>query len=640
MDARKTEVAPRCPGPRLLVCIWVCCSGLLLWVPNAYAQSLWQNARIVSDPQGEWSAAQAWEHSMSDDATHLTHAHETVNAKEAQVVWAAWSLPISITLQLPVWLGVHLPACAHAQLWLRSDQGDWKLQALEHEQGQTALWGDGHMLPVWALPPTGEGHTDVLLRIPNTGSMQLPVWLHKPENFMRIQWKYALMHGVLLALLMAVIVYALSLLRFFEKQALLLFTGMLLMQFAAMAWLSGLAQLLFPGLPLSLKLYLEEIAVWLWLALGTLHTRLVICHDHKQAQLNTWLVYWGLACCVVGPAWCLTWPTRAHDIAAGVLLTHVLVLLGCCVWHLKQKITFKSIFHFTVWLMYVLALVFYIRSDKVDLHPEDALLLSNGLSVFASLLMAWTNCWRLMVQRENFQRKLSLEIQRNHWFAVAHHDLWQPLQSVQLYAHALAQAQPEQQPGLLSGMQLATRSVEDFMQQLRSLSDRQQTQAHWLLQRQAVTAHALLSPLITECLPLAHCHHVSLKYRSNRSLLRVNVAAVQRMLRNLINNALTYTPAGGRVLIGCRIKGDRLWILCIDNGKGMTPEQLGLCTQAYTRFEMENTNNANQGLGLYSVKKMAEQMELPLVLQSEAGKGSVFGFAVPLAHALWTQDLV
>jgi signal transduction histidine kinase len=197
----------------------------------------------------------------------------------------------------------------------------------------------------------------------------------------------------------------------------------------------------------------------------------------------------------------------------------------------------------------------------------------------------------------------------------------------------MTQAGPEQLPRLVNGMQLAAGHVNDFMQQMQVLSGVLKADVDWLSKLQVVTADALLAPLITECLPLAHWQRVSLRYRKNQSILQVNVPAVQRMLRNLINNALTYTPAGGRVLIGCRSRAGLLWIFCLDNGKGMSPEQLKQCTKAYRRFESNAGGFDHLGLGLYSVKKMAEQMRLPLRLQSTQGKGSMMGFAVPLLQA-------
>ena len=294
----------------------------------------------------------------------------------------------------------------------------------------------------------------------------------------------------------------------------------------------------------------------------------------KARSPGHWPVGWYVVCGVLGALSCLSYLSRSRHITAVALLVHAAVMLVYSAWQAKQHLSFNRIFYSMMWLVYAVVMIFYMRSDALSSYLEDAFVMSNGLSVLAGLLIVWTYCGRLLLQCEHLQGQLHFEIQRNHWYAASHHDLWQPLQSVQLYAHALAHARPEQRLRLLGGIQLAIRSVEDLMQQLRCFSVRQKTQTHWLPQEHVVSAHALLSPLITECLPLAHFHRVSLRFRSNRALLRVNATAVQRMLRNLIHNALAYTQAGGSVLIGCRLQGDKLWILCVDNGKGMTPQQL------------------------------------------------------------------
>jgi len=180
-------------------------------------------------------------------------------------------------------------------------------------------------------------------------------------------------------------------------------------------------------------------------------------------------------------------------------------------------------------------------------------------------------------------------------------------------------------------MQLAVQHVEDFMLHLRMGSQQHQAGINRRSLHQLISADALISPLVAECMSLAHWHRVSLHYRKNASSLYVDAPAVQRMLRNLIHNALTYTSAGGRVLIGCRRQAGYLWILCADNGKGMSAQQLALCTQALSRLEPIGHHLDHQGLGLFSFCQLAQQMNLPLRMTSTPGKGSVFGFAIPLA---------
>jgi hypothetical protein len=115
-------------------------------------------------------------------------------------------------------------------LWLRWNRGDWQLQPLEHEQ-RVSQPGEGHLLPVWAIHDASLRHIDVLLKIQNPGRVQVPLWLQTPETLMRLQWKYALMYGVLLVLLLTVMAYAFCLMRFFDRRALFVFIGMLFVHF-------------------------------------------------------------------------------------------------------------------------------------------------------------------------------------------------------------------------------------------------------------------------------------------------------------------------------------------------------------------------------------------------------------------------
>lgn len=269
---------------------------------------------------------------------------------------------------------------------------------------------------------------------------------------------------------------------------------------------------------------------------------------------------------------------------------------------------------------------------NVAVMEEIALWLELGLlTVLTNVWLAYKSSCEILAGHQQVSRRLRIEIQRNRWFAVAQHDLWQPLKSVQLYAAAIAQAAPADQARLLTGMQLAALHVEEFMNHLGTWSEQQALELTKPGQEQQLSAHDLLSPLVEECMPLAHWHRVSLHYRKNDSHVLVNTFAVQRMLRNLVHNALTYTPAGGRVLIGCRRRSGYLWIWCVDNGRGMSAQQLALCTQAYSRFATTGNDMGHQGLGLFSFYQLANQMKLPVRMKSTPGRGSLFGFAVPLA---------
>ena len=124
--------------------------------------------------------------------------------------------------------------------------------------------------------------------------------------------------------------------------------------------------------------------------------------------------------------------------------------------------------------------------------------------------------------------------------------------------------------------------------------------------------------------------YVVLRYRSSKAVVCIDPLAVQRMVRNLLANALRYTSAGGRVILGCKRQGPWLWVLCIDNGSGMNSQAAQDCFNAFTRSAPDDEGEHHLGLGLFSVKQLAMQHQLPTRLYSIEGRGTLIGVGLPL----------
>ena len=180
-------------------------------------------------------------------------------------------------------------------------------------------------------------------------------------------------------------------------------------------------------------------------------------------------------------------------------------------------------------------------------------------------------------------------------------------------------------------MHLASQSVDDFMGYLRFWSDGVDAESLKPVINDQLSADELLRPLVEEMRLLAEQQHVMLRFRSSSCQVSVHTTKVKRMVRNLLTNALRYTQAGGSVLLGCRKQSGRLWIWCMDNGSGMSPTQVNACFEAFTQFGKTEHAMRTLGLGLYSFRHLAEQMQLKVQLKSQLGKGTMIGFAVPLA---------
>ncbi|MEP7290346.1 MAG: PAS domain-containing sensor histidine kinase [Chloroflexota bacterium] len=103
-------------------------------------------------------------------------------------------------------------------------------------------------------------------------------------------------------------------------------------------------------------------------------------------------------------------------------------------------------------------------------------------------------------------------------------------------------------------------------------------------------------------------------------------------LANLVGNAIKYTPEGGTIEARLRREGDFVVLEIIDSGYGIPADQQEHLFEPFHRVKTRETYAIDgTGLGLYLVRKIVEQHGGSVHFQSEYGKGSLFGFRLPLA---------
>jgi anti-sigma regulatory factor (Ser/Thr protein kinase) len=107
---------------------------------------------------------------------------------------------------------------------------------------------------------------------------------------------------------------------------------------------------------------------------------------------------------------------------------------------------------------------------------------------------------------------------------------------------------------------------------------------------------------------------------------------VERILRNLVSNAVRYTDRG-RILVGCRRRGLRIAVQVWDTGAGIALDEQERVFQEYYQIgNPERDRSKGLGLGLAIVRRLAELLDCELKLRSEPGRGSCFEVTLPLAR--------
>jgi signal transduction histidine kinase len=106
---------------------------------------------------------------------------------------------------------------------------------------------------------------------------------------------------------------------------------------------------------------------------------------------------------------------------------------------------------------------------------------------------------------------------------------------------------------------------------------------------------------------------------------------VSTVVRNLLDNAVKYTSAGGSVRVEADIEGDLVRVLVKDTGTGLDPNSLGQLFRFDTRVSKEGTaGEGGHGLGLIFCKELVEKNGGRIWVESEPGRGSSFFFTLPL----------
>jgi two-component system phosphate regulon sensor histidine kinase PhoR len=108
---------------------------------------------------------------------------------------------------------------------------------------------------------------------------------------------------------------------------------------------------------------------------------------------------------------------------------------------------------------------------------------------------------------------------------------------------------------------------------------------------------------------------------------------IESAIRNLITNAIRYTPEGGHIRITWRVRDHEGWITVIDNGIGIASEHLPRITERFYRVDRGRSRAAGgTGLGLAIVKHVMNRHQGRIEVHSQPGKGSQFSLVFPASR--------
>ncbi|WP_316821181.1 HAMP domain-containing sensor histidine kinase [Pedobacter gandavensis] len=221
--------------------------------------------------------------------------------------------------------------------------------------------------------------------------------------------------------------------------------------------------------------------------------------------------------------------------------------------------------------------------------------------------------------------------EKDRLLSIVAHDIRMPLSSIQGYLEILNSiGLDEEEKQLIEGQLLQiTRDTSEMLMNLLSWSRTQLKGSH--VQLKAIDVNEVLKDWLKIESAIAVKKGIRLRMLTAGQLhVMADYDMLHLVIRNLVSNAIKFTPEGGEVIISTRYRGSDGMIIISDNGIGITAEKQQHLFQLNASTTYGTNNEKGIGLGLLLCKEFTEKQQGNIWFESEFDKGSVFYISLKL----------
>lgn len=225
---------------------------------------------------------------------------------------------------------------------------------------------------------------------------------------------------------------------------------------------------------------------------------------------------------------------------------------------------------------------------------------------------------------------------KSRFLRAANHDLRQPLATLKILIYnCLSETDEEHREDLLHTMDISVSIMEDLLGALLQIG---QLDAGQIVPR--ITTFQLTQ--IFDRLRIQFAHQAAekglmLRFAGTRYTVTSDKALLERVITNLLANAIRYTDVG-KIVVGCRPSGRHLRIEVWDSGRGIPREHLPrIFDEFYQVADTRRQRRPGLGLGLNIVKRFADLLGHEIGVRSTPRQGSVFSVTVPAGN-VWHSE--
>lgn len=251
--------------------------------------------------------------------------------------------------------------------------------------------------------------------------------------------------------------------------------------------------------------------------------------------------------------------------------------------------------------------------QKVEVNSQDEI---------GELAQSFNTMSTKLKQSEDLRRQMTADIA---------HELRTPMSVIQGDLEAVIDgvypANQETFQSLLDESHRLSRLIDD----LRELSLLEAGELH--LERKNTDIKTLVQQLVHAYQIKAESNGITLQFNNTDVVSDVEADAdrIAQVLRNLIGNAIRYTPSGGTVVIDLHRDNGELTCSVTDTGPGMSEEEASRVFERFWRADQSRTRHSGgSGLGLSISKRLVEAHGGKMWVQTALNQGSTFGFSLPV----------
>lgn len=231
---------------------------------------------------------------------------------------------------------------------------------------------------------------------------------------------------------------------------------------------------------------------------------------------------------------------------------------------------------------------------------------------------------------ERTQQLEAANLAKSRFLAAASHDLRQPLHAVGLFVALLhGRLCASERKLVVARIEAALAATNELFNALLDIS--KLDSGAFTPNVTAFPVAQLLGQIETTFAEAAREKGLSLRVVHNGAWIRSDFILVERIVFNLIANAIRYTQRGG-IVVGCRKRSDGLRIEIRDSGAGIPADQQEkIFGEFYRLAEPDRERGAGLGLGLAIVDRLCQLLDHSREIRSVPGKGSMFAVTIPIA---------